>query len=205
MWIKICGMTDANAVAAALEARADAIGFVFAPSVRRLEPAHAAQLARAARGKITCVAVTHHPDQMLIDRILDELTPDVLQTDEEDLATLQLPASLAVLPVIRQRALRGEREFVAERPVLARFLFEGPVSGAGAPTDWRAARELARRAEVVLAGGLSPANVATAIAQVRPYGVDVSSGVEASPGRKSPMKIAEFVAAARAAALEIES
>jgi phosphoribosylanthranilate isomerase len=81
-------------------------------------------------------------------------------------------------------------------------LFEGPVSGSGQTTDWQQAAELARRADVILAGGLNPSNVGDAIRRVRPFGVDVSSGVEASPGIKSIQKMEQFVAAARTAALE---
>jgi phosphoribosylanthranilate isomerase len=80
-----------------------------------------------------------------------------------------------------------------------RILFEGPVSGSGTPADWQAARALARHTQLVLAGGLTPANVAAAIAAVRPFGVDVSSGVETAPGHKSPALIGNFVAGARAA------
>jgi phosphoribosylanthranilate isomerase len=83
-----------------------------------------------------------------------------------------------------------------------RVLFEGPLSGSGQTTDWTQAAELALRTQVILAGGLNPANVAEAWRRVRPFGVDVSSGVESAPGLKSPQKIAEFVAAARAAAVE---
>jgi phosphoribosylanthranilate isomerase len=79
------------------------------------------------------------------------------------------------------------------------LLFEGPVSGAGETTDWSAAARLAARTQLILAGGLKPANVANAIAAARPFGVDVSSGVEARPGVKDPMKIHEFVRIARAA------
>jgi len=84
-----------------------------------------------------------------------------------------------------------------------RLLFEGPVSGSGQTTDWDEAAALARRAQVILAGGLNPQNVGAAVRHVRPFGVDVSSGVEASPGIKSREKIEQFVLAARAAALEI--
>lgn len=201
MWIKICGMTDASAVAAALEARADAIGFVFAPSVRRVTPGEAARLARAARGCVTCIAVTRHPDQALIDAILSEFAPDVLQSDAEDLAALRLPRELALLPVLRAgtRTAQAGGGAHADAALPLRLLFEGPASGAGATADWHEARALARRTQLVLAGGLSAENVAAAIARVKPFGVDVSSGVEASPGIKSPEKIAAFVAAARAA------
>ena len=80
------------------------------------------------------------------------------------------------------------------------MLFEGPSSGIGEMADWGRAAELAAQTELILAGGLTPANVADAIAAVRPYGVDVSSGVEASAGVKDPAKIIEFVHRAREAA-----
>jgi phosphoribosylanthranilate isomerase len=86
-----------------------------------------------------------------------------------------------------------------------RVLFEGPTSGTGIPTDWQTAHAMARRTELILAGGLSPANVAAAIAEVRPFGVDVSSGVESRPGIKSTEKIASFVRRARAAFRSLET
>ena len=200
MWIKICGMTTPDAIATALEVGVDAIGFVFAASPRQLTPEAAAQLARPARGRVRCVAVTHHPDQPALDELLRVLRPDVLQTDEADLATLHLPSSLELLPVVRS----GER--AAALP--PRILFEGPASGTGTTSDWSVARHLAQQTQLVLAGGLDAAKVAAAIAAVRPFGVDVSSGVEARPGVKSPLRIMQFVAAARSAAArpsEVES
>lgn len=198
MWIKICGLTEERAVAAALEARVDAIGFVFAPSVRRVQPPEAARLARSARGRLACIAVTRHPEQALVDEILRDFAPDVLQSDAADLAELRLPRELALLPVLRSGdAADGTLPGRAALP--ARLLFEGPASGTGRTGDWQQARMLARRTELVLAGGLDAHNVAAAIAQVRPFGVDVSSGVEAAPGVKSPERIAAFAAAARAA------
>jgi phosphoribosylanthranilate isomerase len=195
MWLKICGMTSPESVAAALAARVDAIGFVFAPSVRRLEPEHAAQLAAPARGRALCVAVTLHPEQAHIDRIVRDFAPDILQSDLADLEGLTLPSSLSVLPVLRA-ALPG--------PLPPRLLFEGQRSGSGAAADWGQAMLLAGATQLILAGGLDAANVASAIRAVRPFGVDVSSGVESAPGHKSPQRIAEFVQAARAAFAEID-
>ena len=86
-----------------------------------------------------------------------------------------------------------------------RILFEGPVSGSGQTTDWDTAGELSLRAQVILAGGLNPLNVGIAVRRVRPFGVDVSSGVEEQPGVKSSEKIEQFVAAARLAALEMNA
>ncbi|HYX75341.1 MAG TPA: phosphoribosylanthranilate isomerase [Steroidobacteraceae bacterium] len=191
MWIKICGMTTAAAVDAALEARVDAIGFVFAASARELTPAAAAALARPARGRVQCVAVTHHPTQRAVDEIVRGFAPDLLQSDAEDFAALRLPPTLETLAVVRAGA-----SLPAALP--ARLLFEGPASGRGQLSDWSAAAELARRTELVLAGGLNEANVAAALQRVRPFGVDVSSGVEERPGVKSPAAIIRFVAAVRA-------
>lgn len=197
MWIKVCGMTTDEAIEAALQANVDAIGFVFAESKRQVTPQRAQELAAPARGRVRVVAVTHHPQQRALDEILSIFRPDILQTDAEDFADLRLPAALELLPVIRS----GKPE---PRPLPMRVLFEGPISGTGIPADWSAARQLSPRVELVLAGGLTPDNVAAAITQVNPYGVDVSTGVEQSPGIKSPDKIASFVRSARAAALSLE-
>ena len=192
MWIKVCGMTTAAAIAAALEAGADAIGFVFASSVRELTPAQAATLAAPARGRVRCVAVTHHPTQPQVDEIVRVFAPDILQSDAADFRGLRLPAALERLAVVREGAS-------LPAPLPARVLFEGPASGRGRTIDWSIAAALADHTEVVLAGGLNASNVAAAIAQVRPFGVDVSSGVEQTPGVKSRAAIMSFVTAARAA------
>ena len=192
MWLKICGMTSLDAVQAALAARVDAIGFVFSASVRRLEPAQAAQLAASARSRVSLVAVTMHPTQQLVDEIVRLFKPDVLQTDLQDYDGLRLPEVLARLPVLRADVAGG-----AALP--SRLLFDGKRSGSGEPSDWISAARLARSSELILAGGLTAGNVAAAIRAVHPFGVDVSSGVESEPGRKSAHKIAEFVQAARAA------
>ena len=192
MWIKICGMTTAAAVEAALEARVEAIGFVFARSVRELLPESAAALARPARGRARCVAVTRHPTQAAVDEIVRLFAPDILQSDAEDLAQLRLPAALETLAVVREGG-------AVPLPLPGRILFEGPASGCGAVSDWSVAGALARRTQLVLAGGLNALNVAAAIAQVQPVGVDVSSGVEERPGVKSPAAIMSFVEAVRGA------
>jgi len=188
-------MTTPEAVSMALDCEVDAIGFVFANSVRRVSTQRASELAAPARHRVACVAVTRHPSREEVATILREFKPDILQTDLDDIDRLDLPQTLSVLPVMR----------AGPAPACAlprRVLFEGPVSGSGQTTDWQQAAELARRVEVILAGGLHTGNVGDAIRQVQPFGVDVSSGVERSPGIKSIQKIEQFVAAARAAAME---
>jgi len=197
MWIKICGMTTPEAVAAALEAQVQAIGFVFSASPRQITPTRAVELAQPARGRLECVAVTRHPSRELVAQILAGFRPDALQSDLEDLEQLGLPAELRRIPVLRAGGARPPR-------LPARALYEGPSSGSGIPCDWTEARALARRIELVLAGGLSPDNVTDAIRTVVPFGVDVSSGVESRPGVKSPQKIHQFAAAARAAFAALE-
>jgi phosphoribosylanthranilate isomerase len=192
MWIKICGMTSEQSVAASLAAQVDAIGFVFAPSVRRLSAEQAAHLAAPARGRVALIAVASHPSQSLIDQVMSALKPDALQTELSDFGNLRLPDALLRLPVVRTAAARHQR-------LPDRFLFEGARSGSGEVSDWSVAAQLARSHELILAGGLNAGNVAAAIGAVRPFGVDVSSGVESAPGCKSMDKIAQFVAAVRAA------
>jgi phosphoribosylanthranilate isomerase len=142
------------------------------------------------------IAVTLHPTQQQVDEIVRVFKPDALQTDLSDFEQLTLPGSLAQLPVVRGN--HGDRTKIdngSGRPT--RLLFEGARSGSGEVSDWRAAAEWARTHELILAGGLHAGNVADAIAAVRPFGVDVSSGVEDAPGRKHPEKIALFIAKAR--------
>lgn len=192
MWVKVCGLTTPDAVAAAVDAGVNAVGFVFAESKRRVTALQAAELARDVPRDILRVAVMLHPSQAQLDEVWSQFRPDVLQTDADDLATLHVPAGLQVTPVFR-----AGRELPTTLP--ARLLFEGPASGTGETTDWSAAAALAARTQLILAGGLKPMNVAEAIAIARPFGVDVSSGVEARPGVKDPDKIYEFVRNARAA------
>jgi len=191
LWIKICGLTTRTDVRAALDAGADAIGFVFAPSRRQVSPGLAARLVGKAPGTAARVAVMLHPSQALLDEVWSAFRPDLVQTDLEDLDGLRLPEGLGVLPVLRSN--------LALPAVLPpNLLYEGARSGTGERVNWASAAHVSHAARLVLAGGLGPDNVAEAIAAVRPFGVDVSSGVEMAPGIKDAMKIHAFVRRARA-------
>jgi phosphoribosylanthranilate isomerase len=198
MFVKLCGMNSEAAVSAALEAGADALGFVLAPSVRRVSPTEARRLAAPARGRVCCVAVMLHPTAAEVGEVMQDFAPDALQTDLADEAMLSLEAIRIWWPVLRSGLAL---------PTLLprRVLFEGPVSGVGEAADWTMARSLASTTQLILAGGLHSGNVATAIRAVQPFGVDVSSGIESSPGRKCATRIHEFVRAARAAAAETQA
>lgn len=193
--VKICGITTTEALEAALAAGADAVGFVFhEPSPRHLAPAQAAALAARVPPGVRKVAVTLHPSQSAVDRILAAFVPDVWQTDADDFDRIAVPARVERWPVFRAGGA------LARQSLPFRLLFEGPRSGAGEVTDWSQAAEVAARAELILGGGLTPDNVGPAITAVRPFGVDVSSGVESAPGRKDPGLVWKFVTAARKAA-----
>jgi len=190
--IKICGLTTSEAVRAAVDAGADAVGFVFAESVRRVKPSMAGRLAADLPPGVVRVAVMRHPSQAEVDEVMEHLEPEFLQTDADDYDQITLAGACRPLPVLR-----------AGRPIPERLprllLFEGPVSGSGEVADWEQARKLAGETRVVLAGGLTPGNVEAAMKAVRPYGVDVSSGVESEPGIKSPRLIRSFIEAVRGA------
>lgn len=192
MFIKICGLTSYVAVQAAVSAGADALGFVFADSSRRVTPDQAAHLCRDLPADLVRVAVMRHPSAEEWQTVRERFAPHWLQTEAEDLESLDLPADCRPLPVYRNGQITP-----AKLP--ARMLFEGITSGSGQVADWREATAIATETQMILAGGLDADNVADAIHTVDPWGIDVSSGVESKPAEKDPEKIRLFIARARAA------
>ena len=193
VFVKICGLRSAEHVEAAAVAGAAAVGFVFAESVRRVSPQEARAAASNLPAGVKRVAVMRHPSNDEWLSVLDEFTPDVLQTDVEDLASLDVPGNVLRWPVIR------ESNITAREPLPDVFVYEGENSGAGETVDWSGAATLARQGQMILAGGLTAGNIATAIRTVLPWGVDVSSAVEASPGEKDVELIRRCIGAVRAA------
>jgi phosphoribosylanthranilate isomerase len=192
MFVKICGINSAEAAEAAVAAGADALGFVFAPSPREVTPDQAKALCANVPAHVMRVAVMRHPHKEQWERVVEIFEPNWLQTDAEDFRWIKLPASCAALPVFR------ETNAPADSDLPDRLLYEGTHSGSGRVADWDEAAGLARVAEVILAGGLTDDNVGDAIRFVRPWGVDVSSGVERTRGEKDSGLIREFVARVRA-------
>jgi len=185
--VKICGITSEATALAAAEAGADALGFVFADSPRRIEPARAAEIAAVVPPFVARVAVFRRMDEPGVAAALDVFAADWVQGEGPG---GHLPRRLEgrFLPVLRGTAGGG---------LPHTFVLEGAASGVGARANWDAAADAARSARVVLAGGLHPDNVEEAIRQVRPWAVDVSSGVERTLGTKDPGLIHAFVAAVR--------
>ena len=207
MFVKICGITDHEAAEAAVAAGADALGFVFAASPRQVSAEIAREIAADVPRDTLRIAVFHHPTRAHFEHVLAVFAPDWVQTDAEDLASLPVPQGTFALPVFRSRGSGFSRDSESRLkplpqsrspPLPPRLLFAVPRRGTARPPDWREAREHAAATEIVLAGGLSAANLEAAVVQVRPWGIDVSTGVERAPGRKDPEKIKAFIARARA-------
>ena len=198
IFIKICGLTDAAAVTAAVDCGADAVGFVFADSLRRITVRDAVGLAGGVPQGIKRVAVMLHPSKGEWREVRDGFRPDALQTDLTDFAFLDVPDGIEKWPVLRQGGVT-ESDAIPEM-----FVYEGKASGSGEAVDWQAAARLAKRNKMILAGGLNVANVAEAIREVAPFGVDVSSGVESEPGKKDTIKIQAFIEAVRTAGSVVE-
>jgi phosphoribosylanthranilate isomerase len=190
LWVKICGVTTPEAVSASTRAGADAIGFVFAESPRRVTPEHAYRLAAPIRGRVACCAVVRRTSQAQVDEILQVFRPDMLQVDLCELEGLKLPRTLEVLPVASTRV-------PAPEALPDSLLLERPPADDGAGWDEAGVRGLSRRTRLVLAGGLDADNVGMLVRSFAPFGVDVSRGVEIAPGIKGLDLIRRFVRAAR--------
>ncbi len=189
--VKICGFRGAEQVDAAVEAGVDAVGFVFTKSIRQITPKQAVAISANVPARVRRVAVMRHPSDDLWQDVLATFAPDILQTDAEDFASLVVPDSVETWPVFREGG--------AAVSTTGRYVYEGAKSGHGETVDWSRAAAIAEDGNMILAGGLAAGNIAEAIATVRPFGVDLSSAVESSPGQKDSQLIREFLSAARAA------
>lgn len=194
MKIKICGVRDLATATASARAGADAVGFVFAASPRRIAPSEARRIAADLPDQIERVAVFRLAPVDEVRRVLDEFAADLVQVEPDpDLLAAFGPRLLPVLHDDGSLEARAA-DLDSHRPVVLEAAGRG---GRGVRPDWKRAAALARRRPVMLAGGLAPDNVVAAIHAVRPWGVDVSSGVESARGVKSVARIEAFVAAAR--------
>jgi len=210
--VKICGITRPEWGCAAAEAGADAIGLLFAESPRRIRPETAAEIVAALPPWVTPVGVFVNAPSSEICGLVERLHLGAVQLhgDEspEMLADLGPVKVLKVVGVASEadldpaRRLRDRAEALGRPPdayLVDARVAGGPRGGTGRVADWSLAARMQAEGfrPLVLAGGLGPENVAEAIRAVRPWGVDSSSGTEASPGEKSPEKIRAFVEAVR--------
>jgi phosphoribosylanthranilate isomerase len=209
--VKICGLSDAGAVDAAVGAGADMIGFVFFPkSPRNVSLETAVALGQRARSRARIVALTVDADDEALDRIVEKLDPDVLQLHGREspervraIAARYGRETMKAIGVATREDLSSARAYI---PAAGFLLIDAKPpktavlpGGNGVTFDWTLARDFAPHRPWLLSGGLDPQNVGEAIAETGTRGVDVSSGVESAPGVKDIGKIRAFVGAARLA------
>ena len=202
MLVKICGITSEADALLAVGLGADAVGFIFAPSPRQVAPQAVRRIIERVPPEILTVGVFRNEARTRVVDIVNGigLRAAQLHGDEsaEDSAWVAARVSVTI------------KAFPAGHPRIARFddygadavLVDAVSPGSGEVFDWRLAEGVVDPARLIVSGGLRPDNVADAIAHLHPFGVDVSSGVEAEPGRKDPGKMRAFIAAARAASGE---
>ena len=202
MFVKICGITREDDALLAVAMGADAVGFIFAPSKRQIAPALARDIARRLPPEILTVGVFRdEAPSRVIDVIHSAgLRAAQLHGRESAEATREVRAKIPVVFkafAAGDPALERSAEFGADA-----VLLDSPIPGSGETFDWSLATGGRGDQRLILAGGLHPGNVAEAIARVRPWGVDVASGVErehGEPGQKDARKVMTFVEAAKAA------
>ena len=204
--VKICGLRTVEHARAAVEAGADLLGFIFAPTRRQVRPADVATISAAVRAmpagrRIGLVGVFVNQAAEIMAAIARECDLDAIQLsgDEREQIIDALPPDRLAIKAVRLAGAAEEQGWL--RAATPRLHVDAHVPGAyggsGVVADWGRAAVLARQRPIILAGGLTPDNVAEAIRQVQPWGVDVSSGVE-TDGLKDIAKIRAFVAAVRA-------
>jgi phosphoribosylanthranilate isomerase len=214
MKVKICGITNLEDALAAVEAGADLVGFNFFPkSPRYIEPSICVticrELAKQAPDVIRVGVFVNHPPAQ-VQQMLDSCGLHLAQfSGDEPLAHLEAldgrafkALRLLTDSINDEHTKTGLDPYLAVRKAaapagLVDASVPGHFGGTGKTADWKLAAHLARRAPILLAGGLTPLNVAEAVQQVQPWGVDVASGVEAAPGKKDPAKVGAFVRNAR--------
>jgi len=190
MWVKLCGLRTEADLDAAIAAGADAVGFVLVDSPRRVDDAAARRLSLRAAGRVRTVGVFRRLD------------PEALAHSRSLGLDLAQGVPDGVGPGGGVLAVAGDGPDLVTRVAALEtgpLLIDGPRFGSGTAADWGRVAAVARERAVILAGGLHAGNVHEAIERVRPCGVDVSSGIEVSPGEKCPERMRAFVHAARAA------
>jgi phosphoribosylanthranilate isomerase len=209
-WIKICGTTSLEDALSSIEAGADALGFIFAPSKRRILPENAQKIIRELPANIEKIGVFMDAGAMGIRQVVREVDLTGIQMHGEDEFPPEVYSYLPqdrrdrlrkIKTVIVQEAFEGRFDSYAAVPgVIDTWLFDSGA-GSGQTFDWQSARAKLgdRQGQFIVAGGLNAQNVGDAIRTFKPWGVDVVSGVEREPGRKDPEKLKAFVAAVREA------
>ena len=203
MFVKICGITNEDDALLAVALGADALGFVFAPSRRQVKPDTVRDIVKRLPPEVTTVGVFRDDRPAHVVDVASRVGLHAVQLHGRE------PRS--EVQWIRERVRFVIQAFAAGDPSLSAaanspadvILVDSPDPGSGRVFDWRLAEGAPSGVRLLIAGGLTAHNVGDAIRVLRPWGVDVSSGVEAAAGQKDPRKLRQFIEAARAAAAEI--
>lgn len=206
MFVKICGITDVDDGLLAVALGADALGFIFAPSTRQVAPQRVRDIAARIPSETLTVGV--FKDEVK-ERVVDIVHQSGLRGAQlhgnespDDTAWIaeRVPYVIKALAAGSERVLRA-----SEYASAAALLIDAPTPGQGEVFDWNLAEALPVGMNIILAGGLTPHNVAEAVQVVRPWGVDVASGVESSTGRKDPTAMRRFIQNAQAAGAVLDA
>lgn len=203
MIIKICGITNLEDALTSIEAGCDALGFVFAKSPRRITLKEARAIIKEIPPSVKRVGVFVNEEQARVREIAETCRLDLLQFHGDETPDYCSQFEHPVIKAFRIKDGESLKE-LANYKVVAYLLdshSEEVYGGTGKRFDWELARVAKAFGPIILAGGLDPSNVVQAIKRILPYGVDVSSGVEARPGKKDPLKIREFIQAVRGISL----
>ena len=199
MFVKICGTTTEEDALLAVAMGADAVGFIFAPSPRQVSPGRVRDIVRRLPPEVLTVGVFRDE---LPERVVEVVNSSGLrgaqlhgrETPEQARFVKERVPVLFQAFVAGDPAIRNAKDYGAHA-----VLLDSPSPGSGEVFDWRLADGVPDGVRLLMAGGLSVDNVGEAIASVHPWGVDVVTGVESSPGHKDPVKVREFVSAAKGA------
>ena len=204
VWIKICGITNEEDGLAAARLGADALGFVFAPSPRRISPEKARQIIKALPPLVQTVGVFVDEDLGKVSSVTEMCGLDILQFHGSESADYCDSFDQRVIKAIRLRNRQDLKSLAEYDGVVHALLLDtylpDKLGGTGMTFNWEWALEAGKYGRIILAGGLNPENVAAAISIVKPYGVDASSGLEQRPGVKDHEKMAQFIESVRQSA-----
>lgn len=200
MFVKICGTTSEEDALLSVALGADALGFIFAPSTRQITPEHASDIIKRLPPEIPCYGVFRNAStKQIVQHVLASGVRGVQLHGMETPAEVAAVRAKLKLPVIKAVTASQAELSRLDRYQAHLILLDSANPGSGSTFDWTLCARLEIETPIVLAGGLTPANVRAAIESVRPWGVDVVSGVEESPGRKDPRKLRAFIERAKSA------
>ena len=201
MFVKICGITNEQDALLAVALGADALGFVFAPSPRQISPALAREIVKRLPPETVTVGVFRNEIPSRIIEIVNEARLQGAQLHGHETPAMTAEVATDVRFVIKA-VVAGSKDAASAKDFASDvILVDGLHPGSGTAYDWELLRDIPTDIRLMLSGGLTPENVAAGIAQVHPWGVDVSSGVEKAPGLKDAVKMRHFITNARDAVL----